>query len=149
MCVRRRPILSCDEAEGEEPPSHTLVRVVVLGGDRELGRLARAYGRLQRSERRTPRLTRRCRLQFFFVPARRPMGEGPAPGDGPTEAPPRATPTSVRTGAVGGAYAVVMEIRVMTLSLYTELCSIGVRHKRVGLDQNTDHLQSVMNRIQC
>ncbi|CAL8286321.1 unnamed protein product [Boreogadus saida] len=94
VCVRRRPILSCDEAEGEEPPSHTLVRVVVLGGDRELGRLARAYGRLQRSERRTPRLTRRCCLQFFFVPARRPMGEGPAPGDGPTEAPPRATPTS-------------------------------------------------------
>ncbi|XP_059928608.1 LOW QUALITY PROTEIN: phosphoinositide 3-kinase regulatory subunit 5-like [Gadus macrocephalus] len=94
VCVRRRPILSCDEAEGEEPPSHTLVRVVVLGGDRELGRLARAYGRLQRSERRTPRLTRRCRLHFFFVPARRPMGEGPAPGDGPTEAPPRATPTS-------------------------------------------------------
>ena len=126
VCVRRRPILSCEEVEGEEPPGHALVRVVVLGGDRELGRLARAYGRLQRSERRTPRLTRRCRLHFFFVPARRPTGEGPALSDPPTEGPPRAMPTLVRTGAVGGAHPVVMAIRVITLIWYTVLLAFSI-----------------------
>lgn len=90
VCVRRRPILSCEDAEEEaEPGRTTLVRVVVLGGDRELGRLARAYARLQRTERRAPRLTRRCRLQFFFAPMQRTPGSA---GEGPLTA----TPTSVR-----------------------------------------------------
>ncbi|CAL8270674.1 unnamed protein product [Lota lota] len=88
VCVRRRPILSCEEVDEEEQAPKApkaLVRVVVMGGDRELGRLARAYSRLQRTESRAPRLTRRCRLQFFFVPAKRPTGEGPAPSDPQTE----------------------------------------------------------------
>ncbi|KAJ3601741.1 hypothetical protein NHX12_032708 [Muraenolepis orangiensis] len=94
VCVRRRPILSCNEAEGEEKATMALVRVVVMGGDRELGRLARAYSRLQRTERRSPRITRRCRLQFFFVPAKRTAGEGPAPSEPQTGSPLKATPTS-------------------------------------------------------
>ncbi|CAL8302622.1 unnamed protein product [Merluccius merluccius] len=110
VCVRRRPILSCEEAEvgGEAAAAAAaaLVRVVVMGGDRELGRLARAYSRLQRTERRSPRLTRRCRLQFFFIPAKTTAaaaaagGEGPAPSDTQTGSPLKATgaaATSVRT----------------------------------------------------
>ncbi|XP_028311697.1 phosphoinositide 3-kinase regulatory subunit 5-like [Gouania willdenowi] len=65
VCVRRRPILSCDEEVT------TLIKVVVFGGDREVGRLARAYGDLQRKESNCPRLTKICKLQFFFVPTRR------------------------------------------------------------------------------
>ncbi|XP_060882876.1 phosphoinositide 3-kinase regulatory subunit 5-like isoform X2 [Labrus mixtus] len=64
MCVRRRPILSCDEGD-------VLVKVVVFGGDREAGRLARAYSDLQQRESKCPRLTKTCRLQFYFVPTRR------------------------------------------------------------------------------
>ncbi|XP_056262112.1 phosphoinositide 3-kinase regulatory subunit 5-like isoform X2 [Pseudoliparis swirei] len=69
MCVRRRPILSCDEGDAAEAP--TLVRVVVFGGDKEAGRLARAYSDLQRKESKRPRLTKTCTLQFYFVPTRR------------------------------------------------------------------------------
>ncbi|XP_023287372.1 phosphoinositide 3-kinase regulatory subunit 5-like isoform X1 [Seriola lalandi dorsalis] len=81
MCVRRRPILSCDEGDVAEAP--TLVKVVVFGGDKEAGRLARAYSDLQRKERKCPRLTKTCKLQFYFVPTkRRTTG---SPGHTPTE----------------------------------------------------------------
>lgn len=69
VCVRRRPILSCDE--GSEVEASTLVKVVVFGGDREAGRLARAYSDLQQKESRCPRLTKTCKLQFYFVPTKR------------------------------------------------------------------------------
>lgn len=83
MCVRRRPILSCDEGDVAEVP--TLVRVMVFGGDREAGRLARAYSDLQQKERKCPRLTKMCKLQFYFVPTkRRTTG---SPGHTPTEGP--------------------------------------------------------------
>uniref|UniRef100_A0A3Q3IMN6 Phosphoinositide 3-kinase regulatory subunit 5 n=1 Tax=Monopterus albus TaxID=43700 RepID=A0A3Q3IMN6_MONAL len=74
LCVRRRPILSCSEADVAEAP--TLVKVVVFGGDREAGRLARAYSDLQQKESKCPRLTRICRLQFYFVPTRRSSAAG-------------------------------------------------------------------------
>lgn len=69
LCLRRRPILSCDESDVVEAP--TLVRVVIFGGDKEAGRLARAYSDLQQKESKCPRLTKTCKLQFFFVPSRR------------------------------------------------------------------------------
>ncbi|XP_029944446.1 phosphoinositide 3-kinase regulatory subunit 5-like isoform X2 [Salarias fasciatus] len=77
VCIRRRPILSCDE--GAEPETPTLVKVVVFGGDREAGRLARAYSDLQQKESKCPRLTKTCKLQFYFVPTKRRTG-GPGGG---------------------------------------------------------------------
>uniref|UniRef100_A0A8C3G4T1 Phosphoinositide 3-kinase regulatory subunit 5 n=1 Tax=Cyclopterus lumpus TaxID=8103 RepID=A0A8C3G4T1_CYCLU len=65
MCVHRRPILSCDESDAAEWP--TLVKVVVFGGDKEAGRLARAYSDLQQKESKCPRLTKTCTLQFYFA----------------------------------------------------------------------------------
>ncbi|XP_034449800.1 phosphoinositide 3-kinase regulatory subunit 5-like [Hippoglossus hippoglossus] len=84
VCVRRRPILSCDEGDGAEVPA--LVRVVVFGGDREAGRLARAYNDLQQKERKCPRLTKKCKLQFYFVPTKRRSSRSPG-GNTPTESP--------------------------------------------------------------
>uniref|UniRef100_A0AAQ6A0F5 Phosphoinositide 3-kinase regulatory subunit 5 n=1 Tax=Amphiprion ocellaris TaxID=80972 RepID=A0AAQ6A0F5_AMPOC len=79
VCMRRRPILSCDEGSVAETP--TLVKVVVFGGDREAGRLARAYSDLQQKESKCPRLTKMCKLQFYFVPTKRRTA---SPGGGPT-----------------------------------------------------------------
>lgn len=83
VCVRRRPILSCDEGDVALVP--TLVKVVVFGGDKEAGRLARAYSDLQQKESKCPRLTKTCKLQFYFVPIKRRMMGGPAGGHTPTE----------------------------------------------------------------
>ncbi|CAL1588501.1 unnamed protein product [Knipowitschia caucasica] len=69
LCVRRRPILSCDLTEQDEQVVQ--VRVVVFGGDKELGRLARAYTDLQKREVKHGRLTKRCKIHFYFVPTRR------------------------------------------------------------------------------
>uniref|UniRef100_A0AAQ4QYP2 Phosphoinositide 3-kinase regulatory subunit 5 n=1 Tax=Gasterosteus aculeatus aculeatus TaxID=481459 RepID=A0AAQ4QYP2_GASAC len=69
MCVRRRPIMSCDEGDAQEAP--TLVKVVVFGGDKEAGRLARAYSDLQQKESKCPRLTKTCKLRFYLVPTKR------------------------------------------------------------------------------
>ncbi|KAL6103402.1 pik3r5 [Pungitius sinensis] len=69
MCVRRRPIMSCDEGDAQEAP--TLVKVVVFGGDKEAGRLARAYSDLHQKESKCPRLTKTCKLQFYLVPTKR------------------------------------------------------------------------------
>ncbi|XP_069005546.1 phosphoinositide 3-kinase regulatory subunit 5-like [Embiotoca jacksoni] len=82
MCIRRRPILSCDEGSMTKRP--TLVKVVVFGGDREAGRLARAYSDLQQKESKCPRLTKMCKLQFYFVPTKRRAGS-PGGGHTPTE----------------------------------------------------------------
>ncbi|XP_035036988.2 phosphoinositide 3-kinase regulatory subunit 5 [Hippoglossus stenolepis] len=84
VCVRRRPILSCDEGEGAEVPA--LVRVVVFGGDREAGRLARAYNDLQQKERKCPRLTKKCKLQFYFVPTKRRSSPTESPTGSSTKA---------------------------------------------------------------
>ncbi|KAM7386368.1 hypothetical protein PAMA_009135 [Pampus argenteus] len=69
VCIRRRPILSFDEGSVAEVV--TLLRVVVFGGDKEAGRLARAYSDLQQKESKHPRLTKTCKLQFYFVPIKR------------------------------------------------------------------------------
>ncbi|XP_058509638.1 phosphoinositide 3-kinase regulatory subunit 5-like [Solea solea] len=91
VCVRRRPILSCDDTDGAELP--TLVKVVIFGGDKEAGRLARAYSDLQQKESKCQRLTKMCRLQFYFVPTkRRSPGSPGSPGGGHT-------PTEVQTGS--------------------------------------------------
>ncbi|MEQ2197649.1 hypothetical protein XENOCAPTIV_001508, partial [Xenoophorus captivus] len=82
ICVRRRPILSCDE--GNEPEVPTVVKVVAFGGDREAGRLARAYSDLQQKERRCPQLTKTCKLQFYFVPIKK-RATSPGGGHTPTE----------------------------------------------------------------
>ncbi|KAM3598156.1 uncharacterized protein V6R79_014394 [Siganus canaliculatus] len=93
-CIRRRPILSCHEDAAVEAP--TLVKVVVFGGDREAGRLARAYSDLQQKESKRPRLTKTCKLQFYLVPIRRrTMG---SPGG-------RQTPTEGQTGSLSKAAA--------------------------------------------
>uniref|UniRef100_A0A3Q4AZ82 Phosphoinositide 3-kinase regulatory subunit 5 n=1 Tax=Mola mola TaxID=94237 RepID=A0A3Q4AZ82_MOLML len=84
MCIRRRPILSCDEISLEEAP--TIVKVVVFGGDREAGRLARAYCDLQQKESKCPRLTKTCKLQFYFVPTKRRTTRSQGGGHTPTEA---------------------------------------------------------------
>ncbi|KAA8585642.1 hypothetical protein FQN60_004336 [Etheostoma spectabile] len=84
VCVRRRPILSCDEGDVAEAP--TLLKVVVFGGDREAGRLARAYNDLQQRESKCPRLTKTCKLQFYLVPTKRRM-MGSQGGHTPTEGP--------------------------------------------------------------
>uniref|UniRef100_A0AAX7T3K7 Phosphoinositide 3-kinase regulatory subunit 5 n=1 Tax=Astatotilapia calliptera TaxID=8154 RepID=A0AAX7T3K7_ASTCA len=82
LCVRRRPILSCNEEDLVEAP--TLVKVVVFGGDREAGRLARAYSDLHQKESKCPQLTKVCKLQFYFVPTKRQSGS-PGGGHTPTE----------------------------------------------------------------
>lgn len=82
MCIRRRPILSCDESAAELP---TLVKVVVFGGDREAGRLTRAYCDLQQKERKCPQLTKTCKLQFYFVPTKRKTTGSPGGGHTLTE----------------------------------------------------------------
>ncbi|XP_068605872.1 phosphoinositide 3-kinase regulatory subunit 5-like [Brachionichthys hirsutus] len=69
VCIRRKPILSCDEDDVVAVP--TLVKLVVFGGDREVGRLARAYCDLQQKESQCPQLTKTCKLQFYFVPVKR------------------------------------------------------------------------------
>ncbi|XP_036004292.1 phosphoinositide 3-kinase regulatory subunit 5 [Fundulus heteroclitus] len=79
VCVRRRPILSCDE--GNEAEALTVVKVVAFGTDREAGRLARAYSDLQQKERKCPQLTRTCKLQFYFVPTKQRTA---SPGGGHT-----------------------------------------------------------------
>ncbi|XP_076006263.1 phosphoinositide 3-kinase regulatory subunit 5-like isoform X2 [Genypterus blacodes] len=83
MCVRRRPILSC--SEGDVAEAVTLVRVVVFGGDKEAGRLARAYSDLQQKESKCPRLTKTCKLQFYFVPFKRRLTGSPGGGNTLTE----------------------------------------------------------------
>ncbi|KAM9780427.1 phosphoinositide 3-kinase regulatory subunit 5-like [Neosynchiropus ocellatus] len=65
VCLRRRPILSYVEDD-----QVTQVRVVVFGGDREVGRLARAYSDLQCKERKHQSLTKTCRLHFYFIPSK-------------------------------------------------------------------------------
>ncbi|XP_072299576.1 phosphoinositide 3-kinase regulatory subunit 5-like [Eucyclogobius newberryi] len=69
LFMRRRPILSFDLTE--EPEQVVQVRVVVFGGDKELGRLARAYTDLQHRDSKHGPLTKRCKLHFYFVPTRR------------------------------------------------------------------------------
>lgn len=98
VCVRRRPILSCDEGDVAEVP--TLVKVVVFGGDKEAGRLARAYSDLQQKESKCPRLTKTCKLQFYFVPTkRRTMGStgGHTPTEGQIGSSSKAAASVVRT----------------------------------------------------
>lgn len=95
MCIRRRPILSCNEDSISELP--TLVKVVVFGGDREAGRLARAYCDLQQKESKYPRLTKTCKLQFYFVPTKRRTTGDPG-GGGP----------SLTEGQIGNSYKAAM-----------------------------------------
>lgn len=99
VCVRRRPILSCSEPDLVEVP--TLVKVVIFGGDKEAGRLARAYSDLQQKENRCPQLTKMCKLQFYFVPTRKRTtgspGGGQTPAEGQTGGSAKATASAVRT----------------------------------------------------
>ncbi|XP_008283822.1 phosphoinositide 3-kinase regulatory subunit 5-like [Stegastes partitus] len=103
VCMRRRPILSCDEGSVAEAP--TLIKVVVFGGDREAGRLARAYSDLQQKESKSPRLTKMCKLQFYFVPTKRRSGS-PGGGLGPAEG---QNGGLTKTTASGESNGVVME----------------------------------------
>lgn len=104
MCIRRRPILSCDE--GDVADVVTLVRVVVFGGDKEAGRLARAYRDLQQKESKRPRLTKTCRLQFYFVPTKRRTTGSPTGGNTPTEGQTgSSTKTVVRTSVTDRSWS--------------------------------------------
>ncbi|XP_031726853.1 phosphoinositide 3-kinase regulatory subunit 5-like isoform X1 [Anarrhichthys ocellatus] len=102
MCVRRRPILSWDDFDAVEVP--TLVKVVVFGGDKEAGRLARAYSDLQQKESKCPRLTKTCKLQFYFVPTKRrttgSTGGGHTPTEGPIGSSTRAAASVESNGSV-------------------------------------------------
>ncbi|XP_060774535.1 phosphoinositide 3-kinase regulatory subunit 5 isoform X2 [Neoarius graeffei] len=68
VCYRKRPILSSDEDEGE---GTVLIRVMVFGADHVAGKLARAYNSLRTREKLSPRLTKHCRMKFFFIPVKR------------------------------------------------------------------------------
>ena len=105
VCVRRRPILSYSEGSVEEVP--ILVKVVVFGGDKEAGRLARAYSDLQEKESKSPRLTKMCKLQFYFVPTKRRTTGSPGGGH---------TLTEGQTGSSTKAAASVVRARVTVTS---------------------------------
>ncbi|XP_060725074.1 phosphoinositide 3-kinase regulatory subunit 5 isoform X1 [Tachysurus vachellii] len=68
VCYRKRPILSSDE---DEDMGTVLIRVMVFGADHVAGKLARAYNSLRKREKRSPRLTKHCRMKFFFIPVKR------------------------------------------------------------------------------
>ncbi|XP_053084806.1 phosphoinositide 3-kinase regulatory subunit 5 isoform X3 [Pangasianodon hypophthalmus] len=68
VCYRKRPILSSDE---DEDRGTVLIRVMVFGADYVAGKLARAYNSLRKREKLSPRLTKYCRMKFFFVPVKR------------------------------------------------------------------------------
>ncbi|XP_061080167.1 phosphoinositide 3-kinase regulatory subunit 5-like [Conger conger] len=82
---RRVPVLGA----GDEPGCGSTLRVVVLGTDRAVGRIARACARLCSQESTLP-----TRVQFFFIPVARGSGCVPAEGlvspDKPPEISPRA-----------------------------------------------------------
>lgn len=103
MCIYRRPILSCDEGSLED--TCTLVKVVLFGGNREVGRLARAYCNLQKKKKnQCPRLTQKCKLQFYFVPTKRSIGspaEGHTLTGGQTGSSAKPLPSEVRTSKDG------------------------------------------------
>ncbi|KAK1878315.1 Phosphoinositide 3-kinase regulatory subunit 5 [Dissostichus eleginoides] len=100
VCVRRRPILSCYEGVVEEVP--TLVRVVVFGGDKEAGRLARAYSDLQQKESKCPRLTKTCKLQFYLVPTRGRTTGSAGGGNTSTEGPTGSSKSAASVECNGG-----------------------------------------------
>lgn len=68
VCYRKRPILSSDE---DEDMGTVLIRVMVFGADHVAGKLARAYNSLRKREKLSPRLTKHCRMKFFFIPVKR------------------------------------------------------------------------------
>ncbi|KAG7327075.1 hypothetical protein KOW79_010476 [Hemibagrus wyckioides] len=68
VCYRKRPILSSDE---DEDMGTALIRVMVFGADHVAGKLARAYNSLRKREKLSPRLTKHCRMKFFFIPVKR------------------------------------------------------------------------------
>lgn len=68
VCYRKRPILSSDE---DEDTGTVLLRVMVFGADHVAGKLARAYNTLRKREKLSPRLTKHCRMKFFFIPVKR------------------------------------------------------------------------------
>uniref|UniRef100_A0A671TYC3 Phosphoinositide 3-kinase regulatory subunit 5 n=1 Tax=Sparus aurata TaxID=8175 RepID=A0A671TYC3_SPAAU len=119
VCVRRRPILSCDEGDVTEAP--TLVKVVVFGGDREAGRLARAYSDLQQKESKCPRLTKTCKLQFYLVPTKRRATGSPGGAHTPTE------------GHIGSS---------------TRVAAPGVRTSGTGLYESYQRLSYYLRRLE-
>lgn len=114
MCIRRRPILSCDEDSVSELP--TLVKVVVFGGDREAGRLARAYRDLQQKESKYPRLTKACKLQFYFVPTKRRTARDVGGGGGATSLTEGQTGSSSKVSGVGTSQIVTFLTHTVLLS---------------------------------
>ncbi|XP_053354522.1 phosphoinositide 3-kinase regulatory subunit 5 isoform X3 [Clarias gariepinus] len=77
VCYRKRPILSSDE---DEDAGMVLVRVMVFGADHVAGKLARAYNSLRKREKLSPRLTKHCRMKFFFIPVKRDQTAGGGAG---------------------------------------------------------------------
>lgn len=102
VCFYRRPFLSCDEGSLED--TSTLVKVVIFGGNREVGRLAGAFCNLQKKKGQRPQLTQTCKLQFYFVPTKRSTGS-PAKGStltgGQTGISEKPLPSGVRTSKDG------------------------------------------------
>lgn len=124
MCIRRRPILSCDEDSVAEVP--TLVKVMVFGGDREAGRLARAYCDLQQKESKCLRLTKTCKLQFYFFPTKRRTvgspGRGHTPTEGQTGSSTKAAASGVKTSRTATShFNVYLSIHTIPLSNNTPL----------------------------
>ncbi|KAL1005927.1 hypothetical protein UPYG_G00065740 [Umbra pygmaea] len=99
VCFRRRPILSCDE---EGSTNAITLRVVVFGADHVAGKVARAYSNLRLKEDRCPRLSRACRLQFYFVPVKRDTLGGGGLGSCPVQRcpSPGGQSTSPRRGSI-------------------------------------------------
>ncbi|CAN9505794.1 unnamed protein product [Ophioblennius macclurei] len=136
VCIRRRPILSFDE--GIEPETPTLVKVVVFGGDREAGRLARAYSDLQQKESKCPRLTKTCKLQFYFVPTKRKCGN-PGGGQAPNE------------GQIGGStkYGASAELNGLTTEDGTTEIAQMVGLMDPWYERNVLSLLSVSSDVLC
>lgn len=102
VCFYRRPFLSCDE--GSLEGTSTVVKVVIFGGNREVGRLAGAFCNLQEKKGQRPQPTQTCKLQFYFVPTKRSTGS-PAKGHtvpgGQTGISEKPLPSGVRTSKDG------------------------------------------------
>ncbi|XP_040918251.1 phosphoinositide 3-kinase regulatory subunit 5-like isoform X2 [Toxotes jaculatrix] len=137
VCVRRRPILSCDDGDVAEVP--TLVKVVVFGGDKEAGKLARAYSDLQQKESKCPRLTKTCKLQFYFVPSKRRTAGGPGGGH---------TPTEVQTGSSTKA-VVSVESNDLVLEDYTTHIAQMLGMMDPWYKQNVLNLLSLSSDVLC
>ncbi|XP_066470100.1 phosphoinositide 3-kinase regulatory subunit 5 [Tiliqua scincoides] len=123
-CVKRRPILSCDE-----DTKISKLRVVVFGSDRISGKVARAYSNLKSQESSCPWLTRYFKLQFFYVPVKR---SGPT-SSALTHPPPSPGDLQFRTPGTMDPGLAGMESSTNDISLYLGMLDPWYERNVLGL----------------